>query len=108
MTLDELREDFLGLIRDFGEHKDRLEALIAEYKKWSEALIIEHRATVNRTFMLLYQELEADRKSRISRQKKQDIKDYALIGCGVLTLAAACSIIFLLAYLLIGNRTVSL
>ena len=97
MTLDELREDFLALIRDFQEHKDRL-----------EALIVEHRSTINRTFVLLYQDLETDRKARVSRQKKQDIKDYVLIGCGVLTLAAACSIISILAYLIIGNRSISL
>ena len=97
MTLDELREDFLGLIREFQEHK-----------KFVEALIVEHRSTINRTLTLLYQELEADRKARIGRQKKQDIKDYMLIGCGVLTLAAACSIISILAYLIIGNRSISL
>ena len=97
MTLDELREDFLTLIRDFSEHKDRL-----------EALIVEHRSTVNRTFVLLYQELEADRKARIGRQKKQDVKDYALIGCGVLTLVVGCSIIGILSYLILSNRVVSL
>ncbi len=97
MTLDELREDFLSLIRDMHEHKERV-----------EALIVEHRSTINRTFVLLYQDLEADRKARISRQKKQDIKDYVLIGCGVLTLAAACSIITVLAYLIMSNRVVSL
>ncbi len=97
MTLDELREDFLSLVRDFQEHKAQL-----------EALIVEHRSTVNRTFVLLYQELEADRKARISRQKKQDIKDYVLIGCGVLTLAIGCSIIGILSYLILSSRIVSL
>ena len=97
MNLDELHEDFLGLIRDFQEHKDRI-----------EALIVEHRSTINRTFVLMYQDLESDRKARIGRQKKQDIKDYALIGCGVLTLAAACSIIAVLAYLIMSNRSISL
>jgi len=97
VTLDELREDFLSLVREFQEHKATI-----------EALIVEHRSTVNRTFVLLYQELEADRKSRIGRQKKQDIKDYILIGCGVLTLAVGCSIIGILSYLIMSSRVVSL
>jgi hypothetical protein len=96
VNLEELREDFLSMVREFQDHKATI-----------EALIVEHRSTVNRTFVLLYQELEADRKSRISRQKKQDIKDYVLIGCGVLTLAIGCSIIGILAYLILSSRIVS-
>lgn len=96
MNLDELRADFLELVRDLHEHKERM-----------ETLIVEHRATVNRTLVLLYQELETDRKSRITRQKRQDIKDYVLIGCGVLTLAIGCSIIGILTYLVLSSRIVS-
>jgi len=96
VNLDDLREDFLGLVRDFQEHKERV-----------EALIVEHRSTINRTLVLLYQELEVDRKSRIGRQKKQDIKDYVLIGCGVLTLVVGCSIIAILAYLVLSSKVVS-
>lgn len=72
MNLDELRADFLELVRDLHEHKERM-----------EALIIEHRATVNRTLVLLYQELETDRRARHARQKWQDGKDIAIgtIGC---------------------------
>ena len=92
MNLDDLREDFLELVKKFGLLEDQLRVEIAEYRK-----------TVNTALGLLSKELldfiDRDVVERKARQKRQDIKDIA-IGCiGILTLVIGCSIISLLILL---------
>lgn len=89
MNLDELRADFLELVRDLHEHKERM-----------EALIVEHRATVNRTLTLLYQDLESDRVERRRRQKRSDIKDGIIGAIGCLVMAIGLSMVVALFWLL--------
>jgi hypothetical protein len=89
VNLDELRADFLELVRDLHEHKERM-----------EALIVEHRATVNRTLTLLYQDLESDRVERRRRQKRSDIKDGIIGAIGCLVMAIGLSMVVALFWLL--------
>jgi hypothetical protein len=96
VNLDELRADFLELMRKFHELEERIDKSIAEY-----------RQTVNRTLILLSEDIDRNRQLRLKRQKWQDYKDVA-IGCLILlTLLTGCSIIGTLIYLITSGRVVS-
>lgn len=91
MDLDDLRQDFLDLVRRYGELEAQLRTEIAEYRK-----------TVNTALGLLSKELlefiDRDVAERRARQRRQDYKDLALGSIGCLVVAFGCILIGLLVW----------
>lgn len=99
--LDTFRQEFYDALKEIYE---RLKA----HEEEVNARIVEYRKTVNTAITLLSKELfdfqETDRRERVERQKRQDIKD-AAIGCLLLAfLLTSCAILTLGAYLLAIGR----